>query len=294
MKSVVKNLRNKLCIFSGEDYAIIRQCSLKIQFFFSLIGLFVLAVLICCFFSAVYFTEHLFHNWILDIGVGLIWGYIVTNLYVLLLYTISPVLIPTRKSIYSPRKRELDFNISLILRLMLIVLLAIITAQPLNIYLLVPDSTTFAHDIKTLLSNDLIAWLITLFITSIFLIPIYLKYIIRKRSDFYDKKAYIEKRIVDEEYAELRAKYNQTLQHNISAYNKNTWTVLEPLLNQLYKIDPISYKKHFEEISRELVNERIEKYEYWADAPYRTKSKATKQPLFTEKDLLNLIYPTEN
>lgn len=241
-----------------------------------------------------YFTEHLFHNQLLDVGVGLIWGYIVTNLYVLLLYTISPVLIPTRKSIYSPKTRELNFNISLILRLMLIILLAIITAQPLNIFLFAPDTIAFARDIKALLTNNPLAWLVTLSVTSIFLIPIHLKYIIRKSSDFYDRKAYIEKLIVDEEYNELRSKYKQTLQHNISTYNKNTWIALEPLLNQLNKIDPISYKKHLEEIYRELMDERIEKYEYWADAPYRTKNKAAKQTPFTEKELLNFIYPNEN
>lgn len=294
MKSIVKKLRNKLCVYSGEDFAIIRECDVQIQFKFSVIGLFVLAILICCFLSAMYFTEHLFHNQLLDVGVGLIWGYIVTNLYVLLLYTISPVLIPTRKSINSPKKRELDFNVSLMLRLMLIVLLAVITAQPLNIFLLAPDSTTFAHDIKTLLSDNPIAWFITLLVTSIFLIPIYLKYIIRRKSDFYDRKAYIEKCIVDEEYTELRMIYKQTIEHNISTYNKNSWNALEPVLNQIKKVNPSSYQKHFDEISKELTNERIEKYEYWADSPYRTKNRSAKQTTYTEKDLLNLIYPNEN
>ncbi|RZK23718.1 MAG: DUF4407 domain-containing protein [Flavobacterium sp.] len=240
MKSIVRKLRNRLCVYSGEDYAIIRECDVKIQFKFSLIGLFVLAILICCFLSAMYFTEHLFHNELLDVGVGLVWGYIVTNLYVLLLYTITPVIIPTRKLIYSPKKQELDFNVSLILRLMLIVLLAIITAQPLNIYLLAPNSLAFAHDMKMLLSSNPLAWLLTLFVTSIFLIPIYLKYIIRKNSNFYEKKAYIEKRIVEEEYIKLRINYKQTLEHNISNYNRNTWNVLEPLLQQL--------KKHVDEL----------------------------------------------
>ncbi|MGV3547861.1 MAG: DUF4407 domain-containing protein [Pedobacter sp.] len=294
MRLIVKKLANKLCILSGEDYAIIRECSLRIQLYFSIIGLFVLVILICCFLSAVYFTEHLFHNQLLDIGVGLIWGYIITNLYVLLLYTISPVLIPTRKSIHSPKKRELDFNVSLILRLMLIVLLAIITTQPLNIFLLAPDSKAFAYDIKLLLSENPIAWFINLFVTSIFLIPIYIKYIIRKRSNFYEKKAYIEKRLVDEEYHELKINYRYILEHNITSYNKSTWSNIEPFLNQLKQINLNSYQKHFKEIYDELNNEKIEKYEYWADAPYRTKNKVVKNLPLTEQDLLNLIYPKSN
>ena len=90
----MKKIRDRLCEFSGEDFSIISKCDLKIQFYFSLIGGFVLAILICCFISAYLFTDSIFHTPIQDIGIALIWGFIVTNLYVLLLYTISPTILP--------------------------------------------------------------------------------------------------------------------------------------------------------------------------------------------------------
>ena len=96
MSSIRKKISNRLCKLSGEDYAIISECSEKIQFYFSAIGFLVLLILLFSFVSALYFTEHLFHNVFADISVGLVWGYVVTNMYVLLLYTISPRILPIR------------------------------------------------------------------------------------------------------------------------------------------------------------------------------------------------------
>ncbi|MBK5214801.1 MAG: DUF4407 domain-containing protein [Flavobacteriaceae bacterium] len=104
MNSIPKSLRVHFWKLSGEDFTIIKNCGAKIQFYFSTIGAFVLTILICCFLSAVYFTEHLFHNKFLDIGVGLVWGYIVTNMYVLLLYTITPSLLPVKNK----KKKNVD------------------------------------------------------------------------------------------------------------------------------------------------------------------------------------------
>ena len=294
MKSLAKSIRNNLIVFSGEDYAIIRDCGFRIQAYFATIGLFVLTILLCCFLSAVYFTEHLFHNWLLDIGVGIIWGYIVTNLYVLLLYTISPVLIPTKQNETRRKTQTINFNISLILRIVLIVLLAIITTQPLNIFLLKPESTEFAKDIRELLSNNTVAWLVTIFVTALFLLPIYLKYSLRRWSDFYEKKAYIEKKIVSEEYIYLKSTYKFVLELNIDKYNQNVRNNLQPYLNQLKRQNTTTYQRYLEKINKELNAEPLEKYEYWADAPFRTASKSSRRQILSETDLLNLIYKTKN
>lgn len=115
MSSIPNAIRNRLCKFSGEDYTIIQKCGNKVQFYFSLIGLLVLVILLCSFASALYFTDHLFHSIIADIGVGIIWGYIITNMYVLFLYTISPTLLPTKvrkKQEVKTNKFQLSFSMS--------------------------------------------------------------------------------------------------------------------------------------------------------------------------------------
>lgn len=292
MSSLHKDIRNRLCKLSGEDYTIISRCSDKIQLYFSLIGLLVLVILLCSFASALYFTEHLFHNVIADIGVGLICGYIVTNMYVLLLYTISPTLLPTKKRKKQKLKTypfELSFSMGL--RIFIVILLAVIIAQPLNVFILKPNSTALAFDIKHLLATNPLATLMTLTVVAIFLLPVYLKYSIRKLGEFYEEKEKIEKRIITDDYKEFKKEYRHLLENNITNYNKSVWKNLMPLLTKLEGINPVAYQKYFNEISSELVPENIEKYEYWADPPFRTIPKSKTKNVLSEQDLLNHIYP---
>lgn len=292
MSSIPNAIRNRLCKFSGEDYTIIQKCGNKVQFYFSLIGLLVLVILLCSFASALYFTDHLFHSIIADIGVGIIWGYIITNMYVLFLYTISPTLLPTKvrkKQALKTKKFEFSFSISL--RIFIVTLLALIIAQPLNVLILKPNSTALAFDIKDLLASNPLATIITLGVVAVFLLPVYLKYNIRKLGEFYEKKAEIKKRIIENDYKDFKREYRQILESNISNYNKSVWQNLMPFLNKLEKVNPISYKKYFVEIEAELVNEKIEKYEYWENPPYRTIHKSRTENTLSEQDLLNHIYP---
>ena len=127
MSSILKTIRNRLCKFSGEDYTIIQKCNKKIQLYFSLIGLLVLVILLCSFASALYFTENLFHSVLADIGVGIVWGYIITNMYVLLLYTISPPLLPKRfRKKQSQKTGNFEWNVSMGIRILIVTLLPVI------------------------------------------------------------------------------------------------------------------------------------------------------------------------
>ncbi|WKZ64093.1 MAG: DUF4407 domain-containing protein [Saprospiraceae bacterium] len=292
MSSIPNAIRNRLCKFSGEDYTIIQKCGNKVQFYFSLIGLLVLVILLCSFASALYFTDHLFHSIIADIGVGIIWGYIITNMYVLFLYTISPTLLPTKvrkKQEVKTNKFQLSFSMSF--RIFIVILLAVIIAQPLNVLILKPNSTTLAFDIKDLLSSNPLATIITLAIVAVFLLPVYLKYNIRKLGEFYEKKAEIKIKIIEDDYKDFKKEYRQILESNISNYNKSVWENLMPFLNKLEKVNPISYQRNFAEIEKELATEKIEKYEYWANPPYRTIHKSRTKNILSEQDLLNHIYP---
>lgn len=295
MSSLLKAIRNRLCKLSGEDYTIISRCSNKIQIYFSLIGLLVLMILLCSFASALYFTDHLFHSVVADIGVGLVWGYIVTNMYVLFLYTITPTLLPTKiRKNQKIKTNQFQLSFSMGLRVFIIVLLAIIIAQPLNVLILKPNSTALAFDIKQLLTTNPLATIITIAVIAIFLLPVYLKYSIRKLGEFYEQKAEIKKRIIIDDYNDFKKEYKHIIENNISNYNKSVWENLMPYLNKLEKINPITYQEHFTEINNELINDKIEKYEYWANPPFRTILKSKTKNVLSEQELLNHIYPEAN
>jgi hypothetical protein len=289
----MKKIRDKLCVFSGEDYSIIRMCNFKIQFYFSLIGSFVIVILIFCFLSAYLFTDSLFHTPIQDFGIALIWGFIVTNLYILLLYTISPSFLPIglkKVKLNIVSSKSILINASLILRIIILIILAIITAQPFNVVLLSNSNNNYAFTIKTLLSTNPLAWLITSLVIIIFLLPVYWKYSIRNLGGFYEVKAKFEKRIIEDNYYAFNKEYKRILEDNISSFNKKTWENIIPFLSKLEITNKVKFQTFFSEITAELQNENIEKYEYWADPPFRTIMKNDKKSTLTEEDFLTDIY----
>jgi Domain of unknown function (DUF4407) len=130
-----------LVVCSGEDEFIIKKCSLKIQKRFELIGFCVVFIFFECFLSATFFTYSLFENshWV-SLPMGIIWGAIVANIYLLLLYTISPALLPVatknKKTIHKSILSSNFISLSMLLRLGFMLFLAFIIAQPFNVCLL--------------------------------------------------------------------------------------------------------------------------------------------------------------
>jgi hypothetical protein len=219
----------------------------------------------------------------------------VTNLYILLLYTITPTLLPNKIKKNKIRKREsIVVTYSLIFRIGLVILLATITAQPLNILILKPDSETIALDIKDLLAHNVYAWLITILVIAVFFLPIYWKYTLRKLGEFYEIKSDIKKRIIADDYREFKKQYSNILESNILKYNNKVWNNIEILLKHLENTSSHSYQKHIDQIRAELTNEKIEKYEYWANPPYRTEHKLQNPTTLSEKQLIDFIYPENN
>lgn len=288
MSSFLRSITDNLCKLSGEDFAIIKQCSRDIQKYFIWIGTFVFIILICCFLSAMYFIEHLFHSKILDVGVGFVWGYIVTNMYVLLLYTITPALLPIKEK---EKSEKFNLSFSLGLRIFIMSLLAIITAQPLCVFLLQHQSVGLAYDIKFLLAHNPLSTVITGVVIAIFMLPIYLKYRLRNIGEFYKRKKDIKQKFVEDDYRELKQEYKKLLELKISEYNRTVWTNLYPYLEKLKIANPNVYQHYYQEIEKELTNESVEKYEYWADPPYRTQKKQISKNALSEYDLLQIIYP---
>jgi len=147
MNKAVNEIRLFLFTCSGEDNYILKRCSIQIQTRFALIGFFVLLIFIGCFFSATFFIISLFDGakWV-SLPMGIIWGAVIVNIYLLLLHTISPAIIPLsakrRKNKNSERNLDLNQNankfltLSMNLRIGFMILLAVIIAQPLNVFIL--------------------------------------------------------------------------------------------------------------------------------------------------------------
>lgn len=166
MSTTYNDIRLFLFTCSGEDNFILKRCKGQIQSRFALLGFFVLFIFVGCFFSATFFTFSMFDGSgrLLSIPMGIIWGAIVVNIYLLLLHTISPAIIP----LSSKKKMNKDLvvnnnflTLSMFLRISFMVLLATIIAQPLNFFILsdsVQNSIQEHKDFMTtkvfLLSNE--------------------------------------------------------------------------------------------------------------------------------------------
>ena len=155
MNKTYNKIRLFLFTCSGEDNFILKRCKVEIQKRFALLGFFVLLIFVWCFFSATFFTYSLFDGGakLMSIPIGIIWGTIVINMYLLLLHTISPAIIPLSSKKKKRKINELEqtkvqntfLNLSMLLRMSFMVFLAIIIAQPLNVFLL---SSTVETSIK--------------------------------------------------------------------------------------------------------------------------------------------------
>lgn len=145
-----------LHLFSGEDRGIISELNdRKINRSFNFIGLSVIFISVFCIVSAVIFILNIFQGVgkVASLPIGLFWGFTVTTIYVLLLYTITPPLLIDKtmliKRVKNRRRKLLEkkidsknqdsFNnwltVSMIFRLLFIAVFAVIVAQPFNVIL---------------------------------------------------------------------------------------------------------------------------------------------------------------
>lgn len=134
MTKTINNIRLLLCTFSGEDNFIIKKCTGTIQITFATIGAFVITIFIGCFTSAYsFFNSLLENNYYISLPIGIVWALLVTNMYLLLLYTVAPTTLPVKEK---KTVQNTFFSLSMFFRISFISLLAVIIAQPLNVYFL--------------------------------------------------------------------------------------------------------------------------------------------------------------
>jgi ABC-type multidrug transport system fused ATPase/permease subunit len=133
------NLRRILCTFSGDDYSIISQSDITIQKRFMAIGGFVVAIFVLCFVSCYFTFTKLFQNYFIGIPIGIFFSYMITNIYLLLLYTLSKNSFPSITD-----KTAHFFSISI--RVIFICFIAIIVSKPIETILF---SKPLEHEIGT-------------------------------------------------------------------------------------------------------------------------------------------------
>ncbi|HEY4063641.1 MAG TPA: DUF4407 domain-containing protein [Puia sp.] len=301
----------QLCRLSGEDVDIIlaAKTDTNVAGKFACIGLLVMAIFAISVYSSVHFLIHLLtDSHFIAITIGLFWGAMIANIYYLLLFTITPPILKGREwAVHGIRKEETTekkalSRVSLLFRLLFVLLLAMVIAQPWLVtlfdtsqwidrsrqeyrkeFIRLSDSATLSQDslditgqrasnrhridhllsvnnfytrkIQLINSQYPLSWLVTFIVVLLFIIPIGLKYHIRSKSNFYERKKALEEHIVCERYEDFKERYVATFstRYGIST----TW------------------------------------YESCTDPPFNTRKKEEKQEHADQQELLARIYDNE-
>lgn len=120
------SIKSFLHILSGDDRSIINQCSSQTQNKFALIGGFVALAIILSFISVTGAFMHFFDFMFFDILIGVFFAFLIANLYLLLLYTLSKNLLPHKESKGAKW-------VSFVLRVLFISIFAVIVSKPIEL-----------------------------------------------------------------------------------------------------------------------------------------------------------------
>ena len=157
---------------------------------------------------------------------------------------------------------------------------------------LLNKSNFYIQKISILLRENPFSWIVTLLVCIIFLLPIYLKFLIRNKTGYFELREKYEKNLVLDAYKEFKIIYADILSDRINDYNFKYKNSLNQLILKLRKINQEKYKSVVLEIEKEFQNERIEFYENWKDCPFKTlKNRTNSASVKNEKELLELLYP---
>ncbi|MBK7666685.1 MAG: DUF4407 domain-containing protein [Sphingobacteriaceae bacterium] len=116
---------------SGSDYIVIKQCDQKIKDRFKKVGSFVLVIGSLCFFSGLITFYHLFNTIYISIPFALFFSWMVSNIYLVLLGTLSKNPLPHIRN-------EKALVVSLAIRIFFLILIAVIISKPIESCLLSP------------------------------------------------------------------------------------------------------------------------------------------------------------
>lgn len=91
-------VKKALIILSGDDFSIIQKCSKGRQNWFAAIGAFVALIFIYCFVSSYFAFTKLFNTYFIGLFLAIFFALMITNIYLLILYTLSKNVLPSKKS----------------------------------------------------------------------------------------------------------------------------------------------------------------------------------------------------
>jgi hypothetical protein len=232
---------------SGSDYYIIKDCDTKTKDRFGKVGLFVFVIGLLCFFSGVITFYYIFKTLFIAIPFALFFGWMVANIYLVLLGTLAKNPLPHIKNVGAAK-------VSLAIRLFFLLIIAIIISKPIESFLLssftsekieekriellstyglklmkyykgdlnkiqseltkatklVYKSDFFIERIRQ--SNKLpIAWLFTIINVVLFLLPAGLKYFIAENDIYYIKKSKNDKSLIEEHYNQFKINFKNRM-----------------------------------------------------------------------------------
>jgi len=135
-------------ILSGEDYRIIKRCNLELRKLFGFIGVFVTLIFSLCFLSSYYAFTQLFNNLYIGIPIGLFFAWMITNLYLLLLYTLSKPVLPNTSNTSAK-------FFSIAVRIAFLIFIAVMMSKPLETMLFKNQLNEIIEDFKLEKFSDL-------------------------------------------------------------------------------------------------------------------------------------------
>jgi hypothetical protein len=119
------NLKRFFWVLTGDDFNVIGKCSERTKRHFTIIGILVAFIFSLCFLSCYLAFSQLFRNIYVGVPVGLFFAWMITNIYLFLLYTLSKTGFP-----YIPNKTAR--YISTTIRVIFIAFIAIIVSKPIE------------------------------------------------------------------------------------------------------------------------------------------------------------------
>lgn len=149
----------------------------------------------------------------------------------------------------------------------------------------------YIKKIQLIFYENPLSWLLTTLICLLFIVPIVMKYQVRRMTDYYKKRIKMEHDDVIARYGSFKILYSEILKRNVSGYNFSSLKRLNKELEKLKVLRPSLYRKLKREIKEEYKDEVFSKYEYWADNPFRTMPKI-KRKLVTSPPvaLMDFLY----
>jgi hypothetical protein len=244
--SILNKINEQLWKLSGGDYIIIQSCQPVIKNRFALIGLLVCLNFLLCFLCGIYTVYHFFGNIYLSLPIALFFSWMVINIYLVLLTTLSKNKLPHVVDSAAAK-------VSTTIRVFFILFIAMIISKPIecmlfehhpymveniskhrerlvNEILKSSENPTFFDKevIESKINNNYFfsfrlkeinsvpsAWFITIVIITLFLLPSLITFLMKGTNPYYNKKGLLEKNLINKEYVEFLQSYRNLFEKNI-------------------------------------------------------------------------------